>query len=125
MIQSKAAIADGKGSFSIQTIEVNDPQNDEILVKIKAAGVCHTDWDSQNWGKPLVMGHEGAGIVEKIGSGVSSLQVGDSVMLNWAIPCYQCFQCQEGNQHICEQNSAVTAGNKLSQGLFVHACVSG
>jgi S-(hydroxymethyl)glutathione dehydrogenase/alcohol dehydrogenase len=62
------------------------------------------------------MGHEGAGIVKQIGSNVRSLKVGDKVMLNWAIPCFECFQCQEGNQHICERNSAVTAGNKISEG---------
>lgn len=116
MLQSKAAIADGNGHFSIQNITVADPQGDEVLVEIKAAGVCHTDWDSQSWGKPLVMGHEGAGIVKKVGNRVKSLQVGNKVMLNWAIPCYECFQCQEGNQHICERNSAVTAGNKVSEG---------
>ncbi|AEE48520.1 Zn-dependent alcohol dehydrogenase [Haliscomenobacter hydrossis] len=116
MIQCRAAVADGKGGFSIQTIAVADPNGDEVLVQIKAAGICHTDWDSQSWGKALVMGHEGAGVVLKVGPQVKSLQVGDAVMLNWAIPCYECFQCQEGNQHICERNSAVTAGNKLSQG---------
>ena len=116
MLQCKAAIADGKGNFSIQNISVGDPQNDEVLVQIKASGVCHTDWDAQSWNKPLIMGHEGAGIVQKVGKDVKSLQIGDKVMLNWAIPCYECFQCQEGNQHICERNSAVTAGNKLSEG---------
>jgi S-(hydroxymethyl)glutathione dehydrogenase/alcohol dehydrogenase len=116
MIQCKAAIADGKGQFSIEKIEIAAPQGDEVLVQIKASGVCHTDWDSQNWGKPLIMGHEGAGIVIAKGERVKSIEVGDKVMLNWAIPCYECFQCQEGNQHICERNSAVTAGNKVSQG---------
>lgn len=117
MIQSKAAIADGKGSFSIQTIQINDtPVGDEVLVQVQAAGICHTDWDSQSWGKPLIMGHEGAGIVIKVGPNVKNLQAGDKVILNWAIPCYQCFQCQEGNQHICEVNSPVTAGNKVSGG---------
>lgn len=62
------------------------------------------------------MGHEGAGIVIKVGKDVKSIKIGDKVMLNWAIPCYECFQCQEGNQHICERNSAVTAGNKVSGG---------
>lgn len=85
-------------------------------MQIKAAGVCHTDWDSQSWGKTLVMGHEGAGLVVEVGDKVKSLKKGDKVMLNWAIPCYECFQCQEGNQHICEKNSAVTAGNKVSGG---------
>lgn len=116
MLFSKAAIADGNGHFSIQTLEIENPQGDEVLVQIKAAGICHTDWDSQSWGKPLIMGHEGAGIVTKIGPEVTSLQVGDAVMLNWAIPCGKCFQCQEGNQHICEVNSPVTAGNKASGG---------
>ncbi len=117
MLESKAAIADGNGNFSIQTIQVDDvPQGDEVLVQLKAAGICHTDWDSQSWGKPLIMGHEGAGIIKKVGSKVSSLKEGDSVILNWAVPCYQCFACQEGNQHLCEINSTVVAGNKVSQG---------
>lgn len=116
MINSRAAIADGKGSFSIQQITVDEPQGDEVLVQIKAAGICHTDWDSQSWGKPLIMGHEGAGVVVKTGSLVSTLKEGDAVILNWAVPCYQCFQCQEGNQHLCEVNSAVVAGNRVSGG---------
>jgi Zn-dependent alcohol dehydrogenase len=119
MINSKAAIADGQGNFSIQNVQVADPQGDEILVQIKAAGICHTDWDSRNWGKLLLMGHEGAGIVHKIGTKVNSFKIGDPVMLNWAIPCYDCFQCDEGNEHICERNSAVTAGNKRSEGHAV------
>ena len=116
MTNCKAAVADGNGNFSIQKIKIQDPVGDEVLVEIKAAGVCHTDWDSQSWGKPLIMGHEGSGIVIKVGEKVKSLSVGDKVILNWAIPCYECFQCQEGNQHICERNSAVTAGNKISEG---------
>ena len=120
MIACSAAIADGKGNFSIETIQVGEPAGDEVLIEIKAAGVCHTDWDSQSWGKNLVMGHEGAGVVVKTGERVKSLKPGDKVMLNWAIPCYSCFQCMEGNQHICERNSAVTAGNKVSEG---HACL--
>lgn len=109
-ISSKSAVAKGDGTFIISQVNVADPQDDEVLIKIKAAGLCHTDYDSLNWGKPLVMGHEGAGIVEKIGSAVQALKVGDQVILNWATPCMQCFQCQEGNQHICENNSPVVAG---------------
>jgi Zn-dependent alcohol dehydrogenase len=116
MINCKAAIADGKGNFKIETIEVLDPIGDEIQVKIKAAGICHTDWDSQSWGKQLIMGHEGAGEVIAIGEKVESIKIGDKVMLNWAIPCYDCFQCNLGNEHICEINSAVTAGNKIAGG---------
>jgi Zn-dependent alcohol dehydrogenase len=119
---AKAAIADGKGKFSIEEITVGKPQHDEVLVEIKAAGICHTDWDSLSWGKPLIMGHEGAGIVLEIGESVKNIKVGDAVILNWAIPCGTCFQCLEGNQHICEENSPVTAGNKVSKG---HARLEG
>ncbi len=120
-MQAKAAIANGTGSFAIETITVHPPKHDELLVEMKAAGLCHTDFDSLSWGKPLVMGHEGAGIVRAIGPGVSRFQPGDAVILNWAIPCGQCFQCVEGNQHLCEVNSPVTAGNTVSGG---HATLS-
>ncbi len=109
-IQSKCAIATGDGKFIIDTVTIAEPKADEIIVKIKAAGLCHTDHDSLTWGKPIVIGHEGAGIVEQIGSAITDFKVGDKVILNWATPCMKCFQCQEGNQHICENNSPVTAG---------------
>ncbi len=115
-MQAKAAIATGTGQFRIDTIEVHPPKGDELLVEIKAAGICHTDFDSLSWGKPLVMGHEGAGIIRAVGPQVTRFRVGDSVMLNWAIPCGRCFQCLEGNQHICEVNSPVTSGNRASGG---------
>jgi len=110
-IKCKAAIGKGDGTFSIDTIEINKPEADEVLVAIKAAGLCHTDNDSLYWGKPIVMGHEGAGIVKEIGTNVTSVKVGDSVILNWATPCGTCFQCEHENEHICENNSPVVAGS--------------
>ncbi|MGJ8638121.1 MAG: Zn-dependent alcohol dehydrogenase [Opitutaceae bacterium] len=112
-IQAKAAVADGNGAFTIETIEVNPPQAGEVLVAIKASGVCHTDYDSLNWGFQHVMGHEGAGVVEAIGEGVDHVKVGDKVLLNWAVPCKTCFQCQNGKQNICETNSQVTGHDKF------------
>jgi S-(hydroxymethyl)glutathione dehydrogenase/alcohol dehydrogenase len=109
-ILSKSAIATGGGTFVIENVTIADPQADEVLVKMKAAGLCHTDYDSLSWGKPIVMGHEGAGIVVKVGAAISDFAEGDQVILNWATPCMTCFQCQEGNQHICENNSPVVAG---------------
>ena len=113
---SKAAISHGDGHFTIETINVFSPQGDEVLVEVKAAGICHTDYDSLSWGKPIVMGHEGAGIIKEVGPKVTKVRPGDAVILNWAIPCGSCFQCREGNEHICEVNSPVTAGNKASGG---------
>lgn len=106
-----AAIATGKGDFTVDRIIVKEPRADEVLVKIKAAGLCHTDYDSLNWGKPIIMGHEGSGIVEAIGSEVKNVVVGDAIILNWATPCRHCFQCVRGNEHLCENNSPVVAGS--------------
>ena len=86
MITCRAAVTDGKGQYCIDEIQVADPAEDEVLIKIKAAGLCHTDYDSLNWGKPLILGHEGAGIVEKVGLKVSHVKPNDRVLLNWAIP---------------------------------------
>jgi S-(hydroxymethyl)glutathione dehydrogenase/alcohol dehydrogenase len=120
-IQCKAAVTTGQGDFSITEIQVADPAPDEILVQMKAAGVCHTDFDSLSWGKTMVIGHEGAGIVVKTGAAVTGLKEGDSVILNWAMPCGHCFQCDEGNQHICENNSPVTGGMHGPNGGHAHA----
>ncbi|TCI94150.1 zinc-binding dehydrogenase [Tenacibaculum sp. M341] len=117
-IKCKAAIAPGDGTFKIEETEIHAPKGDEILVKIKAAAICHTDYDSLTWGMPIVMGHEGAGIVEAIGEKVTKVAVGDEVILNWATPKYDSFQSQIGNQHICECNSPVIASHagKISGG---------
>lgn len=109
-ITCKAAIAHGDGTFTIENIEVQDPEADEVLVKIMAAGLCHTDHDSLHWEKKLIIGHEGAGIIVKTGNDVTALSPGDKVILNWAMHCGQCFQCLEGNQHLCEVASPVAAG---------------
>lgn len=116
-MKAKAAISNGEGGFSIEEIDITDtPSEDEVLVKIHAAGICHTDWDSLSWGKRIIMGHEGAGVVVKTGPLVKSISEGDRVILNWAIPCGVCFQCIEGNRNICVNNSPVIAGNKPANG---------
>ena len=109
-ISAKSAVATGEGNFVIDQIALGEPQPDEVIVRIKAAGLCHTDYDSLSWEKPIVMGHEGAGIVHQTGTAVTDFAKGDQVILNWAMPCMTCFQCQEGNQHICDNNSPVVAG---------------
>ncbi len=124
-IKCKAAITDGNGKFTIEEIEVDEPSFDEILVKIKAAGICHTDYDSLKWGKQIVLGHEGAGIIEKIGRNVKDLNEGDSVVLNWAIPCRHCYQCKKGNQSLCENNSPVTGKNNRGHAHYAGTTING
>jgi S-(hydroxymethyl)glutathione dehydrogenase/alcohol dehydrogenase len=98
-----AVIADGEGRFVVDTIEVDPPGPGEVRVAVAAAGVCHTDHASLRWPGPLVMGHEGAGHVDAIGEGVTGLAVGQPVLLNWAIPCGNCFQCARGADALCER----------------------
>ena len=104
-----AVVSDGNGSLAVETIEVGDPGPDEVLVELKASGVCHTDHDLVRAPIPLVLGHEGAGVVADVGDRVHRVAPGDRVVLSWAIPCGSCFQCVEGNHHLCERHSPLTA----------------
>jgi S-(hydroxymethyl)glutathione dehydrogenase/alcohol dehydrogenase len=114
-MNAKAIVTDGNGTFRAATINVAGPGPDEVLVRIKASGVCHTDFDSMSWGKPLVMGHEGAGVVVERGESVTHVAPGNAVLLNWAISCGRCFQCLRGNHAICEEYSPV-AGRDPKRG---------
>ena len=86
-MKGKAAITEGKGSFTIEEIQTGLPGEDEVLVQLKASGVCHTDYDSMRWGRSLILGHEGAGVVLQTGRNVNTVAAGDHVLLNWAMPC--------------------------------------
>lgn len=107
MTEAYAAVADGQGSFALETVQLDDPQEGEVLVRVRASGVCHTDWDSLGWGRPLILGHEGAGEVLRAGPGVTNCRAGQRVLLNWAIPCGVCFQCRRGKENICEDRGTV------------------
>ena len=120
-----AALGNGAGGFEIDRIEVAAPQPGELRVRLKAAGMCHTDHASLRWPGPLVLGHEGAGEVESVGEGVTHLRPGQPVLLNWAIPCGACPQCRRGRGSLCERthgvdtslgSSAPAAGHTLWRG---------
>jgi S-(hydroxymethyl)glutathione dehydrogenase/alcohol dehydrogenase len=106
------AVVGQAGKFSVETIEVHDPGPGEVLVDLKASGVCHTDHDMLGLPMPFVMGHEGAGVVAAIGDGVTGLAVGDRVVLNWAIPCGTCANCVAGVRHLCLNGSPIAGGMK-------------
>lgn len=116
-MRARAAVQDGKKSFSIEEIEVGEPGPGEVLVRIKASGVCHTDLKgARMWPCELVMGHEGAGVVLAVGAAVSHVMPGDRVMLNWAMPCGNCFNCREGLQNLCENKPTAPLGRITLQG---------
>lgn len=105
--QARAAVGDGKGGFAIEDVLVDDPGPQEVQVELRASGICHTDSDSIHvTTKPLVLGHEGAGVVTAVGPDVDHVAVGDPVLLTWAIACGRCFQCLRGNQTLCETYGA-------------------
>jgi S-(hydroxymethyl)glutathione dehydrogenase/alcohol dehydrogenase len=112
-VESYAAIGDGRGAFVIEPVSVRAPLAGEVRVRLKAAGLCHTDHASLHWPGPLVLGHEGAGVVDSVGPGVTEqhpgLQPGQPVLLNWAIPCGSCPQCQRGRGSLCERTHGVDA----------------
>ena len=102
----KAALAIAADQpFQIKDVQLDNPRKNEILVKIKGVGVCHTDLVAKAGmlppPYPSVLGHEGSGIVEKIGCGVTSVTVGDHVVLSFA-SCRQCSRCTSDSPAYCE-----------------------
>jgi S-(hydroxymethyl)glutathione dehydrogenase/alcohol dehydrogenase len=119
-MRAKAALTDGKGSFLIDEVEIGAPQEREVLVQIKASGVCHTDWKMMTRRTDhVIMGHEGAGLVAQVGPGVRHVREGDRVLLNWAMPCGACFQCRRGAENLCEDRPRVPADRFLYRGQGV------
>jgi S-(hydroxymethyl)mycothiol dehydrogenase len=101
-----AVVDDAGADIEIEELEIDPPGLGEVLVRIVASGVCHSDlWarDNGNWGAPfpMLLGHEGAGVVEEAGEGVETPAVGDPVVLAWAVPCGRCRQCRRGVPRRC------------------------
>lgn len=112
---------------TIEEIIVPAPGPGEARVKILASGVCHTDLSARNGvfgteGFPFLLGHEGAGIVESIGEGVSNVRAGDHVILAWRAPCGACRFCLAGKPHLCAASlNASTKMRAKSDGVELNA----
>tara|TARA_B100000408_G_scaffold134921_1_gene123416 strand:- start:3248 stop:4360 length:1113 start_codon:yes stop_codon:yes gene_type:complete len=108
MVESRAAIAREAGQpLSIETIQVDGPREGEVMVEIKATGVCHTDAFTLSGADPeglfpSVLGHEGAGIVVDTGPGVTSVSTGDHVIPLYTPECRQCEYCTSGKTNLCQ-----------------------
>jgi len=106
--------------LSVEAAVLDAPGPGEVLVEMKAAGVCHSDlhpargdWPAKT---PLVLGHEGAGIVREAGADVSRLRPGDHVVLCWAPACGECPPCREGRAALCDRVEKVSFRNRLPSG---------
>ena len=106
--------------LSVEEAELEPPRAGEILVEIKAAGVCHSDLHAVrgDWRQrtPLALGHEGAGVVRALGENVSRVKVGDHVVFCWAPPCGVCRTCLEKRPVLCERLDRTTYRNQLPAG---------
>lgn len=128
MTEAIAAVARvPKGDFAVETISIEAPRAGEVLVKIAGVGLCHTDLIFRDqfvpYALPAILGHEGAGIVEAVGEGVTSVAVGDRVVLGFS-SCGDCPRCDEGLPSYCRSFVPMNyAGMRLEDGST--ACCAG
>ncbi len=107
-MQTRAAIAEKAGApLTIETVELDGPKEGEVLVEIKATGVCHTDEYTRSGADPegifpAVLGHEGAGVVVDVGKNVTSVKKGDHVIPLYTPECRQCDYCTSGKTNLCQ-----------------------
>lgn len=118
----KAAVAFGTGKpLSIETVQLEAPQQGEVLVEIKATGVCHTDAYTLSGADPeglfpTILGHEGAGIVAEVGAGVTSVKPGDKVIPLYTPECRQCAYCLSQKTNLCQAIRATQGKGVMPNG---------
>lgn len=106
MTSTTALVFSGPGApLTMEALTLEDPHRGEVMVRLGASGICHSDLHVRDgdWSAPtpLVLGHEGAGVVEAVGDGVRDVVVGDHVVLSWMYPCRRCDHCVTGRAWAC------------------------
>ncbi len=122
----KAAVLYETGApLVVEDVSVQDPREGEVLVRIAFAGMCHSDkaiaGGNQPAALPAVLGHEGAGVVEAVGPGVSSVAAGDHVVLLWRAGCRHCYYCDRGAPAICEMGFTARSSGRMPDGSTRYA----
>jgi NDMA-dependent alcohol dehydrogenase len=112
--------------WSVEEIEIDAPREGEVLIKMAAAGLCHSDYHYiagdafLDWG-PILGGHEGAGVVHEVGKGVTSLQPGDHVITTFMPSCGHCRWCRAGRGNLCDRGAGLLSGKALDGTNRIHA----
>jgi len=130
----RGVISRKKGEpVEVTDVVIPDPGPGEVVVDIQACGVCHTDLTYREGGindeYPFLLGHEAAATVESVGAGVTNVEPGDFVIINWRAVCGQCRACKRGRPHLCfdtfnaEQKMTLTDGTELTPALGIGAFV--
>ena len=119
-MRTRAAVMHEPGRLELRELELEEPRAGEVLVRMVAVGVCGTDLHSYKgeWARPtpIVLGHEGAGIVEAVGDDVDDVRAGDRVVLSWAPACGECGACRRGRPAACGPLSSAIARGTLLNG---------
>jgi len=121
-MKSKAAIFEGIGQpLVIDEIDVDDPKTGEVMIRLEATGLCHTEvWymagGDTTTRSPMILGHEGCGIVEKVGPGVTTLKEGDRVVPLYIPQCGHCRECGRGDTNLCSGLDDAYFGNTMNDG---------
>jgi aryl-alcohol dehydrogenase len=111
-----AVVNEVGGSYTLAEVELDDLRPDEVYVRVEAAGVCHTDANMQVMvPMPAVVGHEGVGVVEEVGSGVTYVKPGDRVIMSWPA-CGVCPNCLTGKRYICDNAFPLLFGGRRLDG---------
>lgn len=120
MKATAALLTQSSEPLNLDEIDVAEPELGEIRVRMLASGVCHSDYRvvRGEWGArmPIVLGHEGAGVIESIGPGVTALEVGDHVALSWTPSCGACRYCLSGRPQLCTHARANAYSNLMPDG---------
>jgi S-(hydroxymethyl)mycothiol dehydrogenase len=116
----RGIVVEELGGIELVEIEVEDPQEHEVLVRVEATGVCHSDLHVLETGfshpTPILLGHEGAGVVEAVGPGVGTVSVGDRVVVGWRAPCGDCRWCMRGDARRCRTPASAGPRVRLLDG---------
>jgi S-(hydroxymethyl)mycothiol dehydrogenase len=116
----RGIVVEELGGHDLVELEIDDPAAHEVLVRLEATGVCHSDLHILETGfshpLPVLLGHEGAGIVEAVGPGVESVDVGERVVIGWRAPCGECRWCERGDPRRCRTPAASGPRLKLADG---------
>ncbi|MFZ2529344.1 MAG: NDMA-dependent alcohol dehydrogenase [Rhodococcus sp. (in: high G+C Gram-positive bacteria)] len=107
--------------WSVEEIELGDPVAGEVQIRMEAAGMCHSDHHIVTGATPMVSfpamgGHEGSGVITKLGEGVTDLEVGDHVVLSFIPACGKCPSCATGNSNLCDLGAGLLGGQAISDG---------
>ncbi len=125
-METEAAILwERPGEWSVEPIDLDPPKDGEVLIRLAASGMCHSDEHLVTGDMPvplpMIGGHEGAGVIEEVGPGVTALKPGDHVVLGFVPACGKCPSCATGHSNLCDVGGILMAGRQMDGTIRHHA----